>query len=117
MKEKLVSAAKDRTFVAQAPLLLVFCANPSRSVERFGERSQLFSVQDATIAATYAQLTVYLLGLSTVWVGAFDEKKVSEVLQLPQGQRPIALLPIGYENEKPKEKATRGIKDLLHTIN
>jgi len=117
MREKLVSAAKDQALVAQAPLLLVFCANPSRSVERFGERSQLFSVQDATIATAYAQLTVHLLGLSTVWVGAFDEKKVSEILQLPQGQRPIALLPIGYENEKPKEKTTRGIKDLLHTIN
>jgi nitroreductase len=116
MKERLVSAAKDQTLVAQAPLLLVFCTNPSRSVERFGERSQLFSVQDATIAAAYAQLTVHALGLSTVWIGAFDEKKVSEILHLPQGQRPVAILPIGYENEKPKEKTTREIKDLLHTL-
>jgi nitroreductase len=116
IKEKLVSAAKDQTYVAQAPLLLVFCANPSRSVKRFGERSQLFSVQDATIAVAYAQLTVHVLGLSTVWIGAFDEKKVSEILQLPQGLRPIALLPIGYENEKPKKKTTRGIKDLLHVV-
>ena len=117
MKERLVSAAKDQTFIAQAPLLLVFCTNPSRSVERFGERSQLFSIQDATIAAPYAQLTVHALGLSTVWIGAFDEKKVSEILHLPQGRRPVAILPIGYENEKPKEKTTRGIKDFLHTIN
>jgi nitroreductase len=116
MKEKLVSAAKDQTFIAQAPLLLVFCANPSRSVERFGERSQFFSVQDATIAAAYAQLTVHALGLSTVWIGAFDERKVSEILQLPQGQRPVAILPIGYENEKPKEKTTRGFEGLLHTL-
>lgn len=113
IKEKLVSAAKDQTFVAQAPLLLVFCANPSRSVERFGERSQLFSVQDATIAAAYAQLTAHMLGLSTVWVGAFDEKKVSEILHIPQGQRPVSILPIGHKNENPKEKTTRGAKDLL----
>lgn len=97
-------------------MLLVFCANPSRSVERFGERSQLFSVQDATIAAAYAQLTVHTLGLSTVWIGAFDEKKVSDILKLPVGQRPVAILPIGYENERPKEKTTRGIKDLLHIL-
>ncbi|MGI0061516.1 MAG: nitroreductase family protein [Nitrosotalea sp.] len=116
IKENLVSAAKDQTFVAQAPLLLVFCTNPSRSVERFGERSQLFSVQDATIATAYAQLTAHVLGLSTVWVGAFDEKKVSDILKLPTGQKPIAILPIGYENEKPKEKTTRGIKDILHII-
>ena len=74
IKERLVLAAKDQALIAQAPLLLVFCANPFRSVERFGERSQFFSVQDATIAAAYAQLTVHALGLSTVWIGAFDEK-------------------------------------------
>ena len=117
MKERLVSAAKDQAVIAQAPLLLVFCANPSRSVERFGERSQLFSVQDATIAAAYAQLTVHALGLSTVWIGAFDEKKVFEILQLPQSQRPVAILPIGYKNEEPKEKTTRESKDLLHILN
>ena len=116
MKERLVSASKDQTFIAQAPLVLVFCANPSHSVERFGERSQLFSVQDATIAAAYAQLTIHALGLSTVWIGAFDEKEVSEILQLPQAQRPVVILPIGYKNEKPKEKTTRGSEDLLHML-
>ncbi|MDE1813027.1 MAG: nitroreductase family protein [Thaumarchaeota archaeon] len=116
-KDKLALAAKGQTFVAQAPLLLVFCANPSRSVERFGERSQLFSVQDATIAAAYAQLTLHAMGLSTVWIGAFDEKQVSEILDIPKGQRPVAILPIGYENETPKEKSTRGVKDILHVIN
>jgi nitroreductase len=117
IQESLVSVAKDQTFIAQAPLVLVFCSNPSRSVERFGERSKLFSVQDATIAAAHAQLTVHALGLSTVWIGAFDENKVSEILHLPQGQRPVAILPIGYANEPPKEKTTRGSKDLLHILN
>lgn len=117
IKKSLVNAAKDQVFISEAPLLLVFCANQTRSVERFGERSNLFSIQDASIATAYAQLATYTLGLSTVWVGAFDEKKVSEILHLPQGQKPIAILPIGYKNEKPKEKFTRGIKDLLHVIN
>lgn len=116
MREKLVAAAKDQAIVATAPVLLVFCANPLRSVERFGKRSELFSVQDASIATAYAQLTVHVLGLSTVWIGAFDESKVSKILHLPQGQRPVAMLPIGYKNEKPKEKTTRGIKDILHVI-
>lgn len=95
---------------------LFFVLIPLRSVERFRERSQLFSVQDATISTAYAQLTAHVLGLSTVWVGAFDEKKVSDILKLPIEQKPIAILPIGYENEKPKEKTTRGIKDILHII-
>lgn len=94
----------------------MFCANPSRSVHKYGERSQLFSVQDATIAAAYAQLTVYALGLTTVWTGAFDEKKVSEILGLRDGNRPVAMLPIDYPGETPKEKTTRGARDLIHKI-
>ena len=116
IKKKLVSAARDQVFISEAPLLLVFCANPARSIERFGERSNLFSIQDASIATAYAQLTAYVLGLTTVWVGAFDENKVTEILRLPEGQKPIAMLPIGQGNEKPKEKVTRGTKDLLHII-
>jgi nitroreductase len=94
----------------------VFCANPSRSVHKYGERSQLFSVQDATIAAAYAQLAVYALGLTTVWTGAFDDRKVSEILGLPEGHRPVAMLPIGHPAEAPKEKITRGPRDLIHKI-
>ncbi len=116
MKKRLVSAARDQVFISEAPILLVFCTNPARSVERFGERSNLFSVQDASIATAYAQLTTYAIGLSTVWIGAFDEKQVSEILRLPTGQKPIAILPIGHGNEKPKEKVTRGAKEILHII-
>lgn len=116
-RKDLVAAAHDQIFLSEAPALLVFCANPSRSIEKYGERSNLFSIQDATIAAAYAQLAVQALGLAAVWIGAFDENKVSEILYLPKGQRPVAILPIGYANEKPKEKTTRGARDLLHTIN
>ncbi|HXX05549.1 MAG TPA: nitroreductase family protein [Candidatus Bathyarchaeia archaeon] len=116
IKKKLVSAARDQVFISEAPLLLVFCANQKRSIEQYGERSILFSVQDATIAAVYAQLATQALGLSSVWIGAFDENKVSEILHLPEGQRPISMLPIGYPNEKPKAKSTREISDILHVI-
>lgn len=115
-KKQLAAAAKDQSFVAQAPLLLVFCANSSRSVHKFGKRSQLFSVQDATIAAAYAQMTVHALGLTTVWTGNFDEKMVSEILCLPATHRPIAMLPVGQPDELPQKKLTRGPQDLIHIV-
>jgi FMN reductase [NAD(P)H] len=110
LNRRLVTASNDQIFISEVPLVLVFCANSSRSAQRFGERSNLFSVQDATIAAAYA------LGLSTVWVGPFDEEKVSAILNLPKDHRPIAILPIGYANENPKEKTTRSSNDLVQTI-
>lgn len=115
-KSALAAAAMDQTFIADAPLVLVFCANPARSNYKHGERSKLFSVQDATIACAYAQLAVQALGLASVWVGAFNEERVSEILKLPKDQRPVAILPIGQPAEPPKDKTTRGAKDLLHTV-
>ena len=64
--------------------------------------------------STYAP--AYSLGLTTVWTGAFDEKKVSEILNLPKEHRPVVMLPVGHPNEFPVAKTRRGPKDLLHMI-
>ena len=73
----LARASLDQAFIAEAPLALIFIANPTRAAAKYGRRgSSLFSIQDATIACTYAQLAATALGLATVWIGAFDESTV-----------------------------------------
>ena len=57
------------------------------------------------------------LGLDTVWVGAFDEQAVSEVIQLPPVLRPIAMLPIGYAGKEAVIRPRRELKDLVHERN
>ena len=114
MKKQIVKAAMDQEFIADAPLLLVFCANPNRS-SQYGTRAKLFSIQDATIAGSYAQLTASALGLSSVWVGAFNEQKVSKILGLSDNIIPITLLLIGYKNEEPQIKTTRGTQ-IFHEV-
>lgn len=115
-KKLLAGAAFDQTFIIEAPVVLVFCANPSRSRFKYGERASLYSIQDATIAASYAQLTAQALGLGSVWVGAFDEDKVSRIFKLLESQRPVSILPIGYPNEMPSGKVTRGAEQLIHVV-
>ena len=117
IKNQIVKASMDQEFIAEAPLLLVFCANPTRS-SKYGKKAELFSIQDATIAAAaYAQLTACALGLSSVWVGPFNEEKISTILSLPDNIIPIALLPIGYKDEEPQIKITRGSKEIFHELN
>jgi nitroreductase len=116
-RQALVKAALDQEFLAEAPLVLVFCANPPRSAVKYGERgATLYSIQDATIACAYAQLAAKAQDLDTVWVGAFDEAAVSEILHLPVEQRPIAMLPIGYAGKEPRPRPRRGVKDLAHEV-
>ena len=113
----LVAAASGQDFLAQAPLVLVFCAHAARSAERYGKRGiGLYCIQDTTIACTYAMLAATALGLSTVWVGAFDENAVSRIIDLPQAHRPVAMLPIGYAAEEPRIRGRRSLADFIHRI-
>jgi nitroreductase len=110
-------AADDQTFIAEAPVCLAFCADPERSAERFGARGRdLYALQDATIAATFAQLATVAAGLASTWVGYFDEQRVSDCLGLDETLRPIALLCIGYPAELPEPSSRRRMTDVIRTI-
>lgn len=113
-KQSLVKAAHNQEYV-NAPLLLVFCTEPKRIKKIMGTRGEgLFSVQDATIAACYAQLASTALGLSSVWIGNFNEKLVQKIIKTKF--RPVVLLPIGYPNEKPEKKQMRKLKDIVYKV-
>ena len=73
-------------------------------------------MQDTSVAITFALLAVTELGLGSVWVGAFPPKKVAEVMQLPEGLIPVAILPIGYADEVPERTTRRELRELVHNL-
>jgi nitroreductase len=116
-KRALMCASYGQEFLAQAPVVLVFCAAPSRSAVRYSERGEtLYCIQDAAIACTYAMLAATALGLGSVWVGAFDEQAVHKVICAEPGHRPVAMLPIGFANETPRLRPRRPLNDLIHLV-
>ncbi len=114
-RQALVKASWDQGFLAEAPVVLIFCVNPARSAVKYGERgNSLYSIQDATIACAYSQLAAKAQGLDTVWVGAFDEAAVSAAIRLPADLRPVVLLPVGYAGQVPTVRPRRELRDLVH---
>lgn len=114
-RQLLVNAAWEQEFLAEAPIVLVFCSEAERSAVKYGERGAvLYTIQDATIACTFAMLAAKDLGLDSVWVGAFDEGAVRVALHLPEGLRPVALLPIGYAGKEPKPRPRRALNEFIH---
>ena len=97
-KQALARAALGQEFVAQAPVVIVVCADLEKSASRYGERGRtLYAIQDAAAATENMLLAVVALGLGACWVGAFAEDEVAQILKLPAGVRPLAIVPIGYE--------------------
>ena len=91
IKEKLVIAANNQPYV-NAPLMLVFCSNPNRIKMNFSQDIlHKFSLQDATLAAGYAQLSAHALGLSSIWIGMLDEQLVKNIIR-PQSSAFINIM-------------------------
>ena len=114
VREALRSAASDQAFIAEAPVCLVFCCDRQRSAEEFGERGKsLYAIQDATIAAAYAQLAVVAAGMGSTWVGYFDDAKVRAALALEDSYEPVAMLSLGYPAELPQPTSRRRLDDVV----
>lgn len=114
IKNKLVEAANNQPYV-NAPVVLVFCMNPSRTKLNFpAETIRKFSQQDATLAAAYSQLAAHALGLSSIWIGMLDENKIREVLSTELF--PSSILCLGYPVKMLVPKPKRNLKDLIHEI-
>lgn len=112
-REKLTAATWDQAFIAEAPLLLVICQNASRCEYPTPE---FYSLQDATIATTFAMLAIADEGLATCWIGAFAPDTVAKAMDLPDAHKPIALLPVGYPAESPDRTTRRELSDLVHEL-
>ena len=113
-KEALVEAANKQPYV-NAPVVLVFCMEPSRVKLKFPPHIlEKFSLQDATIAASFSLLAASGVGLSTIWIGMFDEEKVKKILGTDL--RPSSILCIGYPDKKKPPKSRRKLKELIKVI-
>jgi nitroreductase len=107
-KVRIVEAALGQDFIAQAPFVIVVCANEERIVNPYRERGiELYCIQDASAAVQNMLLALHARGLACCWIGAFNERAVSGIISLPSHLRPVAILPIGYPAEGGREPPKR----------
>lgn len=114
-KKGLREVALDQTFIEEAPVVIVVCANVWRSGQGYGPRGiSLYSLQDTAAATQNILLAATALGLATCWVGAFREEEARKILNIPDGVRPVAIIPIGHAAEKPSARSRRSLDRIIH---
>ena len=114
IKQKLCAASLDQKFIIEAPYNIVVCANLDR-ISWYGKRGmELYCLQDAAAAVEHILLLAVDYGLDTCWIGAFNEYEVSKILKVPPYIRPVAIIPIGYSNQKTPNRIRKDTKELIH---
>ena len=97
-------ANPSKKALAEAPVIIVLCAEPQQSGAIWGQNYYLV---DAGIASQNLMLAAYGQGLGTVFVGVYDEVKVKGILNIPQNVRVIGLFPLGYPATEQKDGPPR----------
>ncbi|MBW6518621.1 MAG: nitroreductase family protein [ANME-2 cluster archaeon] len=109
-RKLLGEAAGNQRFVAEAPVVIAACSVEKEYVMSCG---QLAYPIDTAIAVDHMTLQAVEEGLGTCWIGAFNEKKVKEILQIPDDVRVVSLLPLGYPSTVPQSKPRKRLDEIV----
>ena len=104
LRQRLMAAANNQTFVAQAPVVIACCATQPDYVMRCGQRAAPI---DVAIAIDHMTLQAVEEGLGTCWIGSFYEDQVKEILGIPDEVAVIELLTLGYPADTPPASKNR----------
>ena len=115
MKKKLTKAAFGQRFIEEAALVVVVCCNMNR-IKNYGDRGEsLYTIQDTAAAVENMMLYLVSKGYGTCWVGAFDEKEVGRLMELPECARAVAIVPIGRPTESGRTSPRLELDTLTHS--
>lgn len=92
LRQSMVDACYNQTFVGQAPVVLVVCADEDR-VMRCGQSARAV---DCCIALSFMCAQAAALGVQGCWIGSFDPEKVRSLLNIPKEYVIPAVYPMGY---------------------
>ena len=98
---KVAAATFEAPWVANSGAVLHFSAVFERTTEPYANqpplgRAERYVWLEAGHAAQNAALVAAALQLATVFIGGFDDEAMARAVKLPNVERPIGLMPIGF---------------------
>lgn len=111
-----VKSCYHRSWIQQVTVILVVVGLHSMAWKRgidFKDHTDI----DAAILIDHLMLQAAELGLGTCWVCNFDVEKLNETLNLKPTEEPIAIVPLGYpENKDIPVKKRKGLDEIVIRI-
>ncbi len=108
-KEKIQKIANicQQDFISKAYYIVIAISNPKRTLNAYGKRGERYVRQQAGAAIENFLLKIEEKKLSSCWVGHFVDEQIKEILSIPEEYYIEAILPIGYESQKPKTRRAK----------
>jgi nitroreductase len=72
------------------------------------------SLMDVTIALQNMVVAAWVQGVGSCWMGAFDERKLKETLNLPVDSSIVGAVAFGIPDENPSQPAKKPLSEIVH---
>jgi len=97
LRAEVARACLSQSWMADAPVMVVFAAEFKRCTARYGNRGVMYTHMEVGHAGQSLFLQAEALGLGAGIVGAFSDKALSQTLKLPKEHEPLLVMPVGYK--------------------
>jgi len=119
LKDKVAEASYGRLlrfnrFAIQTPVIVALVVEKPTWLAKIGGgiKDKDFPVMDNGIVASYFCLQAAELDLGTCMLGWFDEKKVKELLNIPESKRVSLLITLGYPAKDRRKKIRKSMDEI-----
>ena len=128
LKDELVVTCDNQSFIAQAKMVLIFCADCQKWYDGFeeagceprlpGAGDLILAMSDTNIAAQNAVTAAQSLGIGSCYIGDILEncEKHREMLGLPPYVVPTAMLVFGYPTKQQQERKKPERVEMSHIV-
>ncbi len=72
------------------------------------------SLMDVAIALQNMVVAACVQGVGSCWMGAFDERKLKDILKLPADSRIVGAVAFGIPDEVPSQPAKKSLGEIVH---
>jgi nitroreductase len=106
VRRKLSELLPYGKFLAETPLGIAVIVDPSVSSR---------PVEDGAAVTENMLLAAHALGLGACWIGSYgiaNEGKVKDVLGVPQEQRLLSVIALGYADESPQARSRKSLDEI-----
>ena len=92
------TAVAFNRFALEAPVIAVLVIEKAKLIAQIGGsiKNQEYPMYDIGIAAAHLCLQATELGLGTCMIGWFDQKKIKQLLKIPENRKIGLVITIGY---------------------
>ncbi len=95
VRANLADAALGQDQVKAAPAVIVIAGAVGRTATEYGQRATRYVLMEVGSAAQNIHLQAAALRLGTVFIGAFRDARVMQILGMPDEESPFCIMPLG----------------------